>query len=79
MCAAISGVLASVAGGAAAYSVQKGDTGMWGVIAGISFLVGMLFTSLVMSVVRSAVATTYVVWAECPQELQVRTSVYLCV
>jgi hypothetical protein len=43
---------------------------MWGVIAGMSFLVGAILTSLVMSVVSSAVATTYVVWAECPQEIQ---------
>jgi len=68
----LGGVVAGAVGGAIAYMTVS-NTGTWQVLAGVSFLLGMLMTALLMSVVESAVATTYVVWAQCPNELaQVR-------
>jgi len=68
----LGGLVAAVVGAAVGYVIFS-NQGIWQILAGVSFLIGMLMTALVMSVVESAVATTYVVWAQCPNELaQVR-------
>lgn len=69
----LGGLVAGAVGGAMAYYTVSADHTTWQVLTGISFALGLAMTSLVMSVVESAVATTYVVWAQCPNELaQVR-------
>lgn len=60
---------ALVGGAVVLFSQSSTDTTTWGAVAGVSFLIGFLLTALIMSVVQSAVATTYVVWAEMPNEI----------
>jgi hypothetical protein len=42
----------------------------WVVVAVLAFVLGYCITSLVMSVVESAVCTTYVCWSQDPAALQ---------
>jgi hypothetical protein len=66
----IGGVVSSAVGAAVSVvMIDNPTTEVWGSIAAISFLIGLVMTSLMMAVVQSAVATTYVVWAEMPNEI----------
>jgi len=64
----LGGLAACAVGTLVAWAISSSD-GSYMVLGVISFLMGMLMTSLVMSVISSAVATTYVLWAQCPGEL----------
>jgi hypothetical protein len=61
---AISGLLI----GLWAYSTVDMTT-IWMIPAIVAFLIGFIMTALVMNVIESAVATTFVCWAEDPQAL----------
>ena len=62
----MSGALAGLVGGVWAASITLDAAGG---IAVLSFVIGFILSSLFMIVLSSAVATTYVVWAEDPQAM----------
>lgn len=62
------GVAAALAGGVLAFVTGVGHSSI-AAIAVVAFLIGLVMVSLVMNVMQSAVATTFVLWAESPEEL----------
>ena len=59
----LSGTVAGLVGAAWAYSISIPEAGAIGVLC---FFIGLALSSLIMIVLDSAVATSYVVWAEDP-------------
>jgi len=66
MGALIGGVLTGLFG---AFWAKALNFSGWEVIGVISFVIGYIMVTLIMNVIQSAVATTYVVWAEDPATL----------
>jgi len=71
----VGGVIVACLGGAVAYSFNLGDPNSSFVFALLAFVIGVAVVSLILSVVASSVATTFVVWAEDPQAMSQRDQI----
>jgi len=65
----LGGIASCVVGGGVGYASTNDTKYVWQTLASISFLIGFAMTALIMNVVQSAVATSYVIWAEMPNEI----------
>lgn len=62
-------IVSCLVGGGVGFALADNTQYTWETLAAVSFLIGFVMTGLIMGVVQSAVATTYVVWAEMPNEI----------
>jgi len=68
----LGGILTGCIGGVIAFSFDLGDSNSSFSFALLAFVLGIAIVSIILSTVESAVATTFVLWAEDPQALSRR-------